>query len=174
MKIVYLHINTWLGTSAIGAQHHYGTLKWRKPEERYDYEEYELRRPMTAKEIVAENKENFIEGCGPLFKKGSTTRGFFGEDAVIKAGKAAAEKLFKGQEYILIKGDSSSCSARPLLHWPKRFDDKAKRINELAEEWERIGGYGYAWSAKDKARDKRAEEIDEEWLTLMREIEPTI
>lgn len=172
MKVIWLEIRTWVGTS-IGAQHTYGTLKWRDTNDRDGSTEEELTRPRTAKEAKAENAEAIAEGQSwRKVKAGDATRGFADEPEVIRAGIKRAAEMFKGEDYILVKGDSGSLSAMPLLAFPERFTEQAKRINEVADEWRNIGGYGYSWSAPNKERDKRAEELDSEWLKLMAQIAP--
>lgn len=173
IRIVYLQITSWVGTSAIGAQHTYGSLLWdkAKPEGCSYYNTYELRREMTAKEIKEANAERIAEGLsGCLVQKGETTRGFYSTEEVIAAGKAAAAKLFAKNSYVLIQGDHGCCSAMPVLAWPDKFAKEGQRMNELGQEWERIGGYGYTWSKKDPERDARAEELDDEWQKLLEKI----
>jgi len=174
MRCVYLNITSWVGTSAIGAQHYYGKLKWRTVKDRYEYHELELKRPMTAKEIRQQNTENAENGYTWKIKKGELTRGFMTRDEVVSTGKAKASKLFNTDSYILLDGDGGSLSAQPLLYCPTSLESVANKINELASVWDRIGGYGYAFSAANKARDDRAEQIDAEWLTLMRSIVPEV
>ena len=175
MRIIYLDITTYVGTSAIGAVHHYGKIKWKKDGERYEWNEHELRRKMTHKEVIACNKQAREEGWSfDRYLKDSDTNGFIGEESVIETGLAEAKKLFPDVDYLVIKGDGGSLSAQFLLHWPKQYNKLALRINSLAEEFEQIGGYGYAFSEKNKLRDKRAKEIDTEWLSLIKTSAPEI
>ena len=55
-------------------------------------------------------------------------------------------------------------SAQPLVYWPAKYNSLAIRVNELAKEWEAIGGYGDMHCNGD---EKRANEIDDEWDSLM-------
>lgn len=125
---------------------------------------------MTSKEIKAENSEMVANGFSPSWKKGDTTRGFFNEADVIRAGTETAARLFSRDSYLLIKGEYGCCSAMPILDWPKHFEQEGKRMNELGQEWEKIGGYGRTFSKPDPARDKRAEELDKEWQQLLDKI----
>lgn len=168
-RIVYLETSSWVGTSAIGAQHYYGKLVWErvKPEDFHYYHELELTRPMTAREIREQNTERVAEGFPSLkVRKGATTRGFSSEEEVRQRGAKEAGRLFNAESYVLIEGDHGCMSAMPVLHWPTRFDAEGRRMNECGEEWKRIGGYGFSHEPENKARDERAEELDDEWQRL--------
>lgn len=171
MRAVHLETRSWVGTSP-GAIHTYGRLKWRKGTQRYECHEWELKRPMTRKEIKAQNLEYVEQGFPDLQIKEGTTRGFENEAAVQQAAKEAAAKLFKKDSYILIDGEPGCLSAQALLVYPFYLTAKAHRINELAREWKRIGGYGTSFSHSNPERDRRAEAIDDEWLALMHTIVP--
>lgn len=173
MKTVDLVLTSWVGTSAIGAMHYYGRLVWRNPAST-DWKdrniEHELRRLMTRKEIAIANKEMREDGYkGAWLNKDNgphLTRGFYSYDEVRAFAIKTAAELFKGEEYILCERDTGCLSASPLLAYPERYRKQAERINALAEEWHRIGGY--------EGNEKRAREIDKEWFNLMKEIDPTI
>lgn len=93
-------------------------------------------------------------------KAGDPTRGFFREEDIIPQAQRLAASLFNGEEYVIIQAEIGTCSAMPLLHWPKRLDAAAQKANALAEEWRRIGGY-------EGQQEERADEIDKEWQDII-------
>jgi hypothetical protein len=135
MRIVHLEIRTWVGTS-IGAIHTYGKLVFKDggihPQER------DLYRAMTTKEIREYNAEMIAQGYKHLkAEKGKTTVGFKDEGEVIKCAIQTSKENWPDGNFLLLKGDHCTYSAMPVLYAPESFTE-ATRINELAEQWEKI------------------------------------
>lgn len=151
---VWLRITTWVGIS-IDAEHYYGKLveNNRGPGKST---ETDIKHPLTRKEAEHINEKNEHSGFYKV-KAGALSNHFETAQACRKRGIALFKKMYPG-DAILIEGHGS-LSACPLLSWPSWFDAHAKRANDLATEWERIGGY--------EGNEKRAGEIDNEWQKLL-------
>lgn len=151
---VWLHTTTWVGI-CVTAEHYYGKLveNHRGPGKST---ETDIKHALTRKEAERINEKNEYIGIFKV-KTGAISNEFETRERVRAAGIKLFRKQYPG-DAILIDG-TGSLSARPLLAWPKWFDAQAKRVNDLATEWERIGGY--------EGNEKRAGQIDNEWQKLL-------
>lgn len=153
---VWLEISTWVGI-CIGAQHFYGRLHENNRGPGGNSGETDVTHALTRKEAAYLNKKNSWTGF--MAKKGGEmSRDFEAREQVYAAGIKLFRKQYPG-DVILIVGSHGSLSAQPLLSWPAWFETQAKRVNELAAEWARIGGY--------EGNEKRAGQIDNEWQKLL-------
>jgi hypothetical protein len=147
-KIVTLSITSYRGWGF--GMHYYGHLKY---SDESGGEDIEVRHKLTAKQASALNRYDSAR----TYKAGGMDYRF----DTIEEVEVWALKLFKEEfkDSLLYKGTFASASAQPLLSWPKWFDKQAKRMNKLAEERERIGGY--------EKNPKRTTVIDDEWWDLL-------
>lgn len=146
----WLSITSYTYIASIGAEHFYGTIKFTVPECKDDIK---LKKPLTQKEAAYLNKK---ESYFQTYVKGEFSEKFQSEKELILFGINWFKETYS--DGILFRGDGCSVSAQLLLYWPKSLDKFAKRINKLADEWEKIGGY--------EGNYKRAEKIDSLWYKL--------
>lgn len=153
----HLEIHTWVGTS-IGAEHYYGEIKFYGKDKKL--QRHSVTHAMTAKEAKELNrKDRDVLHLSGRYKPGDETSRFSTEQEVVKS----AIEWFKANHpaEFLIQSAWACCSAAPLLVWPDTFQH-AEQVNALAKEWNIIGGY--------EGNEERADEIDEEFMTLMKGI----
>src|ERR1700682_5889941 len=102
IKIVWLQISSWVGSSVWYAEHYYGRLISGSYADKNRTEE-QVQKPMTASEARERNKENHRKGDSWKFKKGDMTGQFISEQDVVDAAvEMWKEKFPDGQ--VLIRG----------------------------------------------------------------------
>lgn len=148
----FLRVSSFVGAS-FNAEHHYGIIKFCHNANLLNIE---VLREISGKEAIYLNKK---DGYKSRHRKGEMTDRMNSREEVIETGI----KLFKSKypDYLLFKGDVGTVSAMPLIYWPKKLDDLAEKVNELAVEWNKIDGY--------EGNPERAEKIDDDWFELVRD-----
>lgn len=160
MRILSLQITSWVGTCAITAQHYYGTITWKEGGEK---QEWELKRPMTAKERREYNAEMIERGCLSLkAKRGQETGGFYSKEEVREFAVKAAEKKWPDRFFIILEREFWACSARPCLFAPTTFKQERDRLNELSKLLEQ--------AERENAPNKRLNEIDDEYNAIVKRL----
>jgi len=153
LKTAFLDIHSWCGISA-DAEHWYGKIKWHYGRDgKRLREEHEVKRPLTAKEARHLNKKD--RHLRAKYKPGDLTYRFNTKAEVVAAATDWYRENCPG--CFLFQCDPANRSASPLLTWAANFKH-ADRVNALAAEWQRIGGY--------EGNEKRADAIDKEWQRL--------
>ncbi len=157
--IVALETPTWAGTSAIGASHYYGRLKWNDQTECTDGSNYhcvELEKVLTAAEARRLTKQDHRPGDHNfVWKAGMKTERFFNKEEVI-ALALATYKTHCPAATCLQLGGSGIYEPYPILDGPKEFMDA---VNVLAAEKEACGD----WDTNPEAMQR----ITEAWEALV-------
>ena len=167
--VLFLEVTSWIGIS-IAADHFYGSVKSEytrnKSGESIQKVNKSLSRLLSRKEAVKLNQKD-SDSLGALmcspYRPGQQTDRFNARADVV----TAAIKYCKENHpnCFLLLGSVGIRSARPVLYWPSGFDTHATRLNELAKEWEEIGGYG--------GNETQAHKIDNEWCEILSPFFPT-
>lgn len=158
MTIIDLEIRSWVGVS-IGAVHTYGTLHF-KDKDGKTKETLELIRPMTRAERREYNAQMAADGYPDLkATPGQTTNGFKDEGEVIVHAIKAAKKKLGNDNFLMIKREHYSCSARPVVHAPPSFEIEKDCMNALSNALEE--------AEKRNAPNKVLDEIDNQFNAIV-------
>lgn len=159
MKAAFLQINSFTYIGSIGAEHFYGQLIFKDPNEKYGTKRIEIKQPMSTKMALYSNKKDESRGLS-MYKPGELTDRFNSVKELIDFNIKLFNREY--QDTPLIMGDHCVMSAQPFIYWPKSIDKIVKKCNKLALEWEKINGYD--------GDVRRAEEIDKEWFNLAKRL----
>lgn len=161
MKLVFLEITSWVGTSAIGASHYYGRLIAGSYRDK-DRTEVEVTDKLTtweAKELNKRDREMGFADSSFKYKKGQESNHFWSEEDVVAAAKRMFAERFPDEDAALIKGLARTLDPRPVLAGPEDFVKRANAINAKAE----------AIDYWDGGKDAEMEVLYKEWNVLKKE-----
>jgi hypothetical protein len=153
MVVAYLDVTCWAASA--GGEHYTGAIKLDKGN---GMATHEVEHPLTAKEALYLNKKDRTSYCH--HRPGELSPRYKTEEQLCRHAVKLFLSKYKG---ILIKGFYGRASATPIICCSRGLEKKMERLNELAMEWEHIGGY-------DEGYDDQASKIDDEWNKICREI----
>lgn len=124
---VYLEVSSWVGTSAIGAQHYYGWLRSGDQEE-------QVKRVLTEAEAARLNKAERRMGRDEyaIWKPGDECPAFLDKEPLIAAAMASWKTLYPHAD-ILVLGQRVVAEPQRILAGPK---DVMDRVNDWYDEME--------------------------------------
>jgi hypothetical protein len=162
--IGYLELTSFVWCGSLGANHYYGEIKyelgnhddWMK--NRHKIEVYRI---LSRKDALQLTKLDESWGRYGVHSPGDKSERFDTVEEVVRRGIEMWKNRFPLG--VLIKGASATRSAQPIIYWPKELDKLAKKLNLLAEEWERIDGY--------EGNYDRAKIIDDKFNKLFSHLE---
>lgn len=145
----FLRITTWVGTSAVGAEHWYGRFIY------WSRNEIEVEHVLTADEAKRLN-----DGDGyNTYEAGDTSTRFFDREDLIAAAVECYRTHFP-EAKLLIEGDPTTVQPQLILDGPF---DLAVKINSIVDECNILGW----WDAGEEA-EQECEKLCEEWRQIWR------
>lgn len=146
MKTAFLTILTWKGTSAFGATHYYGRIRFGK-------ESIEVEFILTKNEATKMNMDRDADIYG-RYHAGEESTAFTNEKKLIKE----AIKLFKKDPHgydVLLKGNHCTVDPQEIIAGPKDVMVKANIIYEAFESYN-------GWGCKE-GDNKKVQAICDKW-----------
>lgn len=148
-EVIRLHINTWVGTCAIGAEHWYGKLLWHTDQDDgNDWKEHELEYVLNQQQADRMNRKD--EYC--TYKAGEESSRFFLRDEVVRVALAQWQTIVPTGR-VLIVCDRCSCGVCEILAGPPKLVRLGNQLWKADEE------EGYDWTKKRGIIDKQWEKL---------------
>ena len=140
MRIVWLTVMTWKGSSCWWASHYYGALEWKEDEKRM---REEVSYPISASEALERNKDDGDDYCPVLgYRAGDLTQRFSDRGHPIE--RAVAYVRERMPDAVLLEGRVGDYDPRPILYGPEEVMQEG---NALVAEAETAG-----WWEGDEVR----------------------